>query len=331
MGADPRAAEHRAQVIDHLAKTGRELELHLVEAAGPLRGNVSPWQNRDVEDFAGTLMAIWVWGRHEQLSGQRRFSDSRELAWRFVLEAAVRHLPEAPSSGDYEAPFGCACLLRAALVDRACGSDDARQAMAELACGTLRAHLSALENADGREFRDPGFLVFCLAEYARAVGDPRAISTAARFADRHFGTRTPPPPAQEPSPDGAIFDFLSTSATRVLATLTALGETPFVGAWLRERVLPTMPPGFVPRPRDEHAWNASVAWLAGTGYAVTHDPRFLDPYLAIVAALRARDVDGDGALGRNADFPEGETLPTWAWAVAVDALGAASPARPGAG
>src|SRR5215831_9565835 len=169
MPVDPRAHAHRAAVVEHLARAGRKLELHQIEAIGPLRGNVSPWESREAEDFHGTLMAIWIWARHQSLSGQRRFADSREQAWRFVLEAGVRHLPESISEGDYEAPFDCACLLRAALADRPAGTEEARQAMADLAAGVLCAFLSSQPEAGGREFRDPGFLVWSLAQWSRAT------------------------------------------------------------------------------------------------------------------------------------------------------------------
>src|SRR5215831_178258 len=320
MPVDPRAHAHRNTVIEHLSKAGRKLELHQVEAQGPLRGNVSPWESQEAESFHGTLMAIWVWARHEALTGQKRFSDSREQAWRFVLEAGVRNLPESIADADYEAPFGCAVLLKAALADRHAGTDEARQAMADLASGVLRSYISGLDNADGREFRDPGFLVWALAEWARACDDDRALKVALTYAEKYFGTKAPPAPGVEPSPEGGMFDFVSTSATRGLAAIATQGETPFLGLWLRERVLQVMPRDFIRRPRDENSWNASVAWLLGAGYTLTHEPGFLDGYFHVMAELAIRDSDGDGALGRDASYPVAETLPTWAWAMAMDAL-----------
>jgi hypothetical protein len=319
MPLDARVTPHRALVVEHLARAGRALELHQVEAQGPTCGNVSPWESQEAEDFHGTLMAIWIWARHQALSGQKRFEESRTLAWRYVLESGVRHLPEVLTPADYEAPFDCACLLRAALADREAGSEESRQAMADLAAESLRAYLEG-GFQPGREFRDPGFLVWSLGEYARAAHDDVALRAAGVWADRHFGTKVPPAPADEPSSELGMFDFLSTSSTRVLAGIATQGETPFVGAWLRERVLPAMPTAFVARPRDENSWNASVAWLLGLSYTLTHDVRFLEPYLAVIGELTTRDGDGDGAIGRDPSFPEAETLPTWAWAVAMDSL-----------
>jgi hypothetical protein len=163
--------------------------------------------------------------------------------------------------------------------------------------------------------------VWSLADYARKAGESRALRVAIEVAERHFGTKSPPSPAEEPCPDGAMFDFLSTSATRALAVSAAQGATPFVGAWLRERVLPVLPRGFVARKRDENPWNASVAWLLGSGYTLTHDEAFLESYFAVVQELDRRDGDSDAAIGRDATFPEAETLSTWAFALAMDALG----------
>jgi hypothetical protein len=320
VAVDGRVLSHRDAVVPHLAKAGRMLELRQVEQAGLLRGNVSPWASRADEDPCGTLMAIWVWARHQALSGEKRFEENRELAWRFVLEAGVRYLPDTIGPGDYEAPFACACLLRAALADRAVGGDDARQAMAELACDALRTYLSGLASAKGRECRDAGFILWSLVEYARASDETRALKVAGDRAERWFGTRPPPPPAEEPSPEGALYDFLSTSATQALGVAATLGETPYAGAWLRERVLPVLPPGFIARPRDEHSWNASLAWLFGRGYTLTHAPGFLAGYFTIMGELARRDRKGEAALGRDERFGENETLPTWAWAMAMDAL-----------
>jgi len=319
MPVDRRALAHREAVIDHLAKAGRALELHQIEAPGMLCGNVSPWESREAEDFCGTLMAIWLWARHQTLTGQKRFQESRELGWRFVLEAGVRHLPETITEKDYEAPFGCACLLRAAAADREAGTDEARQAMAELAADSLREYVLAKPQS-GREFRDPGFLVWSLAEHGRASKDPASLQVAMAYAEAQFGTQPPPPPREEPSSELGMFDFLSTSSTRVLAGIATQEVTPFLGAWLRERVLPVLPEGFVARPRDENPWNASVAWLLGKAYSLTHAKEFLERYFAIVGELSLRDTDHDAALGRDASFPERETLPTWAFSLAMDAL-----------
>jgi hypothetical protein len=313
----------RAAVIDHFTRAGRALEMRQSESPGPLRGNVSPWSvdaGAEVEDLHGTLMAIWVWARHQALTGAPRFEDNRRLGWRFVLEAAVRHLPETISESDYEAPFGCACLLRAVMAERAIDHDDMRSALAEVAFDSLARYVAGLRLAAGREFRDPGFLVWTLAEYSRAVGSERGLVTAAQYARRHFGTEPPPAPVEETCEAGALFDFLSTSSTLVQAVVATQTEPAFVIAYLREYVLPVCPRALSPRAQDEHAWNASVAWLLGTGYRLTLDDGFFDAYRAVLADLEARDRDGDAALGRDAAAREYETLPTWAWALAVDIL-----------
>jgi len=320
---DARVPTHRAIVVSHLERAGGALERRQIEAAGALRGSVSPTDGGDQDDFVGTLMAVWVWARHQTLSGQSRFEASREAAWRYVREAGVARLPEQLEVGDVAAPFAAACLLRAALADREAGSEVARQAIADLACQALHGYLGGLERGPGRGAADAGFWVMSLADYARASDEERALRAAVEYADRHFGLRTPPEPMAEPQ-GTAPRDFFSTAATQVLAQIATQGETPFLGAWLRERVLPVLPAAFVPRARDEHAWNASLAWLLGAGYTMTHEVRFLDGYFAILKVLSARDTDGDGALGVDAGSPSFETLATWAWATAMDAVGAAS-------
>ena len=120
-------------------------------------------------------------------------------------------------------------------------SDSRRQALVARAARVLAAHLGALHDLSGREFKDPGFLARALVEHARAVEDRGLLAAGHKFVERAFGMRPPPPFAEEPSPGSGLFDFSSTTATRVLAVLAAEGNTPFVGAWLRERVVPIVP------------------------------------------------------------------------------------------
>src|SRR5262245_25238852 len=110
-------------------------------------------------------------------------------------------------------------------------------------------HLGALEDLSGREFSDPGFLVFALADYARAVDDRGLLAGARKFVDRAFGMKVPTSFAGEPPAAGGLFDFSSTTATRILAVIAAEGATPFVGAWLRERVAACVPGGATHRRR----------------------------------------------------------------------------------
>src|SRR5262249_31437139 len=143
----------------------------------------------EAESFHGTLMAIWVWARHDTLAHSQRFEHSRELGWSFVLQAAARHLPDSLDEGDYESPFDAACLLHAALADREAGSNDARQGLATLAAGALASHVEGLPVVErgaraGREFRDPGFLAWQLAEWARLAQDRRALAAATACVER---------------------------------------------------------------------------------------------------------------------------------------------------
>jgi hypothetical protein len=319
MTIDDRIARQPGAIVRHLGKAGRALELHQVETSSPLRGNVSPIEDEDEADLTGTLMAIWIWARHEALSQKKRFEDNRAIAWDYALRSGAGDLAAAIQSGDYEAPFNCALLLRAAMADREVGTADERQLVARDAAAGLRQYFRARDSLVGRDFRDPGFLLWSLAEWARADSDARLLTAAGQYVLRHFGVEPPPPAMEEPAPTGPLFDFLCTTATRVCAVLATQGETPAVRDWLRERVSQSLPTQFVPRPRDEHPWNASMAWALGAASRVTRAPALLGAYFAVLDALKARDADGDRALARDRSGAS-ETLPTWAWAVAVEAF-----------
>src|SRR5205823_8254629 len=131
-----------------------------------------------------------------------------------------------------EAAYDCAMVLRAALVERRPGSRDLA-ALTESAARLLSVYLSDLDELTGREFRDPGFLAWSLADHAREIGERGLLSTARRFIDRAFGMKAPATFAAEPASTGGLFDFSSTTANRVMAVLSGEGATPFVGAWLR--------------------------------------------------------------------------------------------------
>jgi hypothetical protein len=184
----------------------------------------------------------------------------------------------------------------------------------------LSMHLGELEAPSGREFRDPGFLALALVEYANAVADRGLLATGRKVVERLFGMKAPPPFASEPSAAGGLFDFSSTTATRILAVMAAEGTTPFVGAWLRERIAAGAPDGFLPRRMDENSWNACVAWALGRAYVVSTDPLFLEAYSRVMDELDRRDTDRDGALARDRTVSAPETVPTFYFALAVDAL-----------
>src|SRR6185295_11481708 len=141
-----------------------------------------------------------------------------------------------------------------------------------------------------------------------------------RFVERTFGMKAPSAFSSEPAALTGLFDFSSTTATRIMATIAAEGNTPFVGAWLRERVAPGVPRSFLPRKLDENTWNACVAWALGRAYVVSTDPVFMQAYSDIMDELERRDGDRDGALGRDRTFREPETAATFYYALAVDAL-----------
>ena len=320
---DPRLKTYAPQAIQHRAQAGAVLA-EAQAAGGPYRGNVPPWRSGHDVDFHGTLGAIWVWGRHQRLSGETRFAGNRGAGWALVEGQGRRFVPDAiDSAASDEAAYDCAMLLVAQLADRPVAEERPRpglQSLIDRAARVLAAYLAELDDLGGREFRDPGFLALALIEHARAVEDRGLLSTGRRFVERAFGMKVPPPFASEPAAAGGLFDFSCTTATRVLAVMAAEGSTPFVGAWLRERVGSSAPPGFLPRLSDENTWNACAAWALGRAYVVSTDPVFMNAYTAVMDELERRDGDHDGALARDRAFSEPESAATFYYALAVDAL-----------
>jgi hypothetical protein len=321
---DPRLKTYAPQAIRHLAQSGSVLSLRQT-AAGVTRGNVPPWPRSEEVDFHGTLAAIWIWARHQRLSGETRFQANRAAAWAFVESHSKRFVPDAiEGAPSDEAAYDCAMVLVAHGAERSIPTEEAPRApmvsLADRAARALSVYLGGLQDLGSREFRDPGFLALALIDHAR-LGDDRGLLSAGRkFVDRAFGMKVPPPFGTEPAPSGGLFDFSATTATRVLAVMAAEGSTPFVGAWLRERVAAAAPAGFVPRRLDENTWNACAAWALGRAYVVSTDPVFMQSYNEIMDELERRDGDRDGGLGRDRSAREPETLPTFYYALAVDAL-----------
>lgn len=318
---DPRLKTYAPQAIRHLAAAGASLADRQSGQAAT-RGNVPPWAGDDDPDFHGTLGAIWVWARHQQLSSDARFGPRRAAAWSFIESAWRRFIPDAiGSAASDEAAYDCALGLIAHVAERTVTPiDGRRQSLIDGAARLLSTYLADLDQPAGREFRDPGFLAWALLHYARAVEDRGLLASGRRFVERAFGMKAPPQWPQEPTSAGGLFDFSSTTATRVLAIIAAEGNTPFVGAWLRERVAPVAPRAFVPRRLDENTWNACTAWALGRAYVVSTDPLFMEAYSVIMDELERRDDDRDGALGRDRTFRGSDTLTTFYYALAVDAL-----------
>jgi hypothetical protein len=318
---DPRLKTYAPQAVRHLAAAGHVLSERQETVAGR-RGNVPAWPGSDDVDFHGTLSAIWIWARHQRLSGATRYQAARNQAWTFVETNAKRFIPDAidNTAGD-ETAYDCAMVLMATAAERAIGNGEAkRQAFVDKAARVLANHLGVLEDLSGREFSDPGFLALALAEYARAVDDRGLLAGARKFVDRAFGMKVPTSFAAESSVAGGLFDFSSTTGTRILAVVAAEGATPFVGAWLRERVAASVPKGFSARRLDENTWNACAAWALGRAYVVSTDPVFMQAYSDTMDELERRDADRDGALARDKTLRASETAATFYYALAVDAL-----------
>ena len=329
---DPRLKTYTPQAIHHLAHAGATLAARQI-ATGAIAGNVPPWGGSTDSDFHGTLSAIWIWARHQRLSNDTRFATHRAAGWAFVEAASRRFIPDAlGSAASDEAAYDCALLLVAHDVDRGLDAGNGRrQLLADGAARLLSAYLGDLDELGGREFRDPGFLAWALIEYARTVEDRGLLASGRRFIERAFGMTTPPAFASEPPVTGGLFDFSSTTATRVMAIAAAEGTTPFLGAWLRERVAAIVPPSFVPRRFDENTWNACAAWALGRAYVISTDPVFLQAHSEIIDELERRDGDRDGAIGRDRASKSAETAATFYYALAVDSLVTADAAAASAG
>jgi hypothetical protein len=320
---DARLKNYAQQAGRHLGLAGAVLAGRQVQAQdGSARGNVPPWPRADDLDFHGTLAAAWIWARHHLLTGEARFASNRAAAWAFAEAQGRKFVPEAlDSQSSDEAPYDCAMLLVAYGAERALASvDGKKQTLVDRAARVLAAYLGELHDLSGREFKDPGFLAKALVDHARLVEDRGLLAVGRKFVDRAFGMKAPPAFASEPAAAGGLFDFSSTSATRVLAVIAAEGNTPFVGAWLRERVAPLAPPAFVARKREENTWNACAAWALGQAYVVSTDPAFMQSYTELMDELERRDGDRDGALPRDRTVHDSETSATFYYARAVDAL-----------
>jgi len=306
------------QAVRHLAMAGGTLADRQV-VRDTARGNVPPWPSSDELDFHGTLAAIWIWARHQRLSGEPRFVANRNAGWAFIESIWKRFMPAAiDSTASDEAAYDCAMLLVAHDADRGLDAGNGRrQLVVDGAARLLSAYLGDLDDPAAREFRDPGLLAWALIEYARTVEDRGLLASGRRFVERTFGMKAPSAFSSEPAALTGLFDFSSTTATRVLAIVASEGNTPFVGAWLRERVVPAIPPGFVKRARDENCWNGCVAALLGRAYVISTENRFLDAYRAIRAELERRGADTKVAAA-NSDAAD--TLVAFYSSLAADAL-----------
>ena len=135
---DPRLKTYAPQAVRHLAAAGNVLAGRQ-EKAGALRGNVPPWPGSDDADFHGTLAAVWIWARHQRLSGSTALRGRARAAWGFVGTSAPRFVPDAIDSaaGD-EAAYDCALVAAGGgRRARARPRRRARQALADRAARVL--------------------------------------------------------------------------------------------------------------------------------------------------------------------------------------------------
>ena len=318
---EERVEAHRPKARESLEHAGDALAARQ-EMGGNSRGNVPPCSGSGEVDFHGTLATIWVWSRAQILMGADRFSLPIAAGWSFIDAAWTDFIPRSlgASSSD-EAAFDCAMVLRAyvgglSVQPHAEVDLDRRERVARSA-RLLGVYLTDLEKTDGREFKDPAFLAWTLGDYARVTNDRGLSAAARRFVDATYGMKAPPSFVNEPSVSDGLFDFSCTTATRILATIAAEGVTPFIGAWLRERVMPVIPGGFTSRATDENTWNACAAVALGHAFTASTEPNFLPIYRSIMDELDLRVEKG--AIGRASGYSE-ETLSTFYYAMAAHAI-----------
>lgn len=317
---EEKIANYRPKIVDRMQRAG-ELLASRQEMGGQARGNVPPWPGSNDGDFHGTLSAIWLWSRAQELTGEDRFSLNIASAWSYVENGWSDYIPRSLGAhASDEAAYDCAMVLRAWMAGdghKVIDDESARREKVAYAARLLGAYLTDLENLAGREFKDPGFLAWTLGEYARATNDRGLSANARRFVEAAFGMKSPPSFASEMAAQDGLFDFSCTTATRVLAVIGAEGPIPFVGAWLRERVAPAVPQSFVQRPMDENTWNSCAAASIGYAFSISTDTTFFDSYKVLMDELDGRA--SEGALGRMPGYAA-ETAATFYYAMATTSI-----------
>ena len=127
--------------------------------------------------------------------------------------------------------------------------------------------------------------------------------------------------ADEPAAAGGLFDFSSTTATRILAVVAAEGATPFVGAWLRERVAASVPE----RLHGAPAWTRTPGTPARRGrWAAPTSCRPIRcscrPTATRWTSWSAGTPIATARCARDRTVRAAETAATFYYALAVDAL-----------
>lgn len=285
---------------------------------GSLRGVVCPWEIEEtsptthpiLEDFHDTLEAIWVWSHNRRLTGERKFDANIREAWHYIFKNLRRFEPLQP----YDASHA---LL--ALIEDGRWSREKRKLGTE-ATDSLRSYIRKLDRYDGREYRDPFWMLFTLARYAAACGDEAlsAFVMDTRLRWERAGAFRLTSPSKEPKHIGpGGHDFFSINANKVLAVTEALGPHPETNAWLESDAIPNLAMGFVRREVDENAWNANLATAMAAAYNISRNPAFLEEYFAIMNELRRRDTPGVCSLPRQpGSYRDSESWVTFFWSFA---------------
>ena len=208
-------------------------------------------------------------------------------------------------------------MLRAALVDRRPRGARDLGTLTESAARLLGVYLSDLDEVNGREFKDPGFLAWNLADYARDIGERGLLAPRDASSTATFGMKAPPAFASEPAGTDGLFDFSSTTGDPDHGRAVGRGGDALRGRLAARAGGRRLAPGWSPGRMDENTWNACAAAAMGRAFVISTDERFFDAHQAIMTGLESRLEEG--ALGRAPGF-SADTSATFYYALAVDAL-----------
>ena len=308
---DPRLKTYAPQAVRHLAAAGDVLAERQETVAGPARATSPPGR----APTTSTSTARWRRsGSGRGTSGCRARTATRRprgAAWAFVetQREAVhsRRASTAPSATRRRTTARWPCSRArpsAALGELGRQAAGGRRPRAR-ACWPIT--WARWRTCRGREFSDPGFLAYALAEYARAVDDRGLLAGAAQV--RRARVRDEGAGAVRGRAGGGRrpVRFLVDDGDADPG-----GDRGGGGDAVRRRVAARARggqrarPGSSPRRLDENTWNACVAWALGRAYVVSTDPVFMQAYSDMMDELERRD---SRPRRRAAARPDGAARP----------------------
>jgi hypothetical protein len=326
-----RLKSHRKGLLSHLKNASFFLtKCQVLEPfvdSGFLRGTVCPWEIVEtgpiikviVEDFHDTLEAIWVWSYYTYESNESTFVPHIEAAWDYVLQNFDRFIPP---NQDHVGLYDCAHMLNTNLMFQRAFAEEEFFEWVEIAGNRLANYLKSLSSVKGREYSDPWWMAACLANAAQGLGNTKWLEVAIRFVQQTIIKKRNPflPFEKESEHQGpGNHDFLSQTATKILALLACSVFVEDIQQLIESKILPLIPTKLVTRHLDENAWNASVAAALAKSYVYTKRSEFLQSYFSIMDEL-AKRAKNKAALPRSPQFPLKESWVTFFYAYAYAAV-----------